>query len=142
MGRTDQSRRTSGQRSRRRVVPLEPVPPGRMRSVFALLCLGLIGLMGRMAWLQVFQATELEARARSVQTQRTQPQGTRRPIVDRTGRLVALDEERYRLWLHPRYFNLPGDEPTLIRPPADVAARLQEHAVVRLLKDPSAEFTD
>ena len=50
--------------------------------------------------------------------------GTRRPIVDRTGRLVALDEERYRLWLHPRYFNLPGDEPTLIRPPADVAARL------------------
>jgi cell division protein FtsI (penicillin-binding protein 3) len=95
-----------------------------MRAVFALLCLGLVGLMGRMAWLQVFQATELEARARSVQTQRTKPLGTRRPIVDRTGRLVALDEERYRLWLHPRYFNLPGDAPTLIRPPADVAARL------------------
>jgi cell division protein FtsI (penicillin-binding protein 3) len=95
-----------------------------MRAVFALLCLGLFGLMGRMAWLQVFQATELEARARSVQTQRTKPLGTRRPIVDRTGRLVALDEERYRLWLHPRYFNLPGDAPTLIRPPADVAARL------------------
>ena len=105
-------------------MPLEPVPAGRMRSVFALLCLGLVGLMGRMAWLQVFQASELEARARSVQTQRTQPLGTRRPIVDRTGRLVALDEERYRLWLHPRYFNLPGDAPTLIRPPADVAARL------------------
>ena len=103
---------------------LEPVPAGRMRSVFALLCLGLVGLMGRMAWLQVFQASELEARARSVQTQRTKPLGTRRPIVDRTGRLVALDEERYRLWLHPRYFNLPGDAPTLIRPPADVAARL------------------
>ena len=105
-------------------MPLEPVPAGRMRSVFALLCLGLVGLMGRMAWLQVFQASELEARARSVQTQRTKPLGTRRPIVDRTGRLVALDEERYRLWLHPRYFNLPGDAPTLIRPPADVAERL------------------
>ena len=105
-------------------MPLEPVPAGRMCSVFALLCLGLVGLMGRMAWLQVFQASELEARARSVQTQRTKPLGTRRPIVDRTGRLVALDEERYRLWLHPRYFNLPGDAPTLIRPPADVAERL------------------
>ena len=105
-------------------MPLEPVPAGRMRSVFAMLCLGLVGLMGRMAWLQVFQASELEARARSVQTQRTKPLGTRRPIVDRTGRLVALDEERYRLWLHPRYFNLPGDAPTLIRPPADVAERL------------------
>ena len=124
MGRSSKPPRPGSRRQRRRVVPLEPVPPGRMRAVFALLCLGLFGLMGRMAWLQVFQATELEARARSVQTQRTKPLGTRRPIVDRTGRLVALDEERYRLWLHPRYFNLPGDAPTLIRPPADVAARL------------------
>ena len=124
MGRSAKPPRPGSRRQRRRVVPLEPVPPGRMRAVFALLCLGLVGLMGRMAWLQVFQATELEARARSVQTQRTKPLGTRRPIVDRTGRLVALDEERYRLWLHPRYFNLPGDAPTLIRPPADVAARL------------------
>ena len=124
MGRSANHPRPGARRQRRRVVPLEPVPPGRMRAVFALLCLGLVGLMGRMAWLQVFQATELEARARSVQTQRTKPLGTRRPIVDRTGRLVALDEERYRLWLHPRYFNLPGDAPTLIRPPADVAARL------------------
>lgn len=95
-----------------------------MRWVFALLCLGLFGLMGRMAWLQLFQAQALEARARSVQTQRTQPLGIRRPIVDRTGRIIALDEERYRLWLHPRYFNLPGDDPVLIRPPADVADRL------------------
>ena len=124
MGRSSKPPRPGSRRQRRRVVPLEPVPPGRMRAVFALLCLGLFGLMGRMAWLQVFQATELEARARSVQTQRTKPLGTRRPIVDRTGRLVALDEERYRLWLHPRYFNLPGDAPTLIRPPSDVAARL------------------
>ena len=116
--------RSGTSRQRRRVVPLEPVPAGRMRAVFTILCLGLVGLMGRMAWLQVFQATELEARARSVQTQRTKPLGTRRPIVDRTGRLIALDEERYRLWLHPRYFNLPGDAPTLIRPPADVASRL------------------
>jgi len=124
MGRSTKPTRPGASRQRRRVVPLEPVPAGRMRSVFALLCLGLVGLMGRMAWLQVFQASELEARARLVQTQRTKPLGTRRPIVDRTGRLVALDEERYRLWLHPRYFNLPGDAPTLIRPPADVAARL------------------
>ncbi|MEB3158545.1 MAG: penicillin-binding protein 2, partial [Synechococcus sp.] len=94
----------SGQRvSRRRrrgqrVVPLETVPASRMRWVFFLLCFCLIGLMGRMSWLQVFQASALEARARSVQTQRTDPLGTRRPIVDRAGRLVALDEERFRLW--------------------------------------------
>jgi len=124
MGRSRAAGRSIPSSSRRRVVPLEPVPAGRMRLVFGLLCVGLIGLMGRMAWLQLFQAEELEARARSVQTQRTQPLGIRRPIVDRTGRLIALDEERYRLWLHPRYFNLPGDDPTHIRPPADVADRL------------------
>lgn len=124
MGRSRAAGRSIPSSSRRRVVPLEPVPSGRMRLVFGLLCVGLIGLMGRMAWLQLFQAEELEARARSVQTQRTQPLGIRRPIVDRTGRLIALDEERYRLWLHPRYFNLPGDDPTHIRPPADVADRL------------------
>lgn len=124
MGRSRAAGRSIPSSSRRRVVPLEPVPAGRMRWVFGLLCVGLVGLMGRMAWLQLFQAAELETRARSVQTQRTQPLGIRRPIVDRTGRIIALDEERYRLWLHPRYFNLPGDDPTHIRPPADVADRL------------------
>ena len=124
MGRQRVVGRSIPSSTRRRVVPLEPVPPGRMRWVFSLLCLGLIGLMGRMAWLQLFQAQELEARARSVQTQRTQPLGIRRPIVDRTGRIIALDEQRFRLWLHPRYFNFPGDEPAFIRPPSDVADRL------------------
>ena len=124
MGRSPAAGRPKKISARRRVVPLEQIPATRMRWVFALLCVGLVGLMGRMAWLQMFQASELEARARSVQTQRTQPLGTRRPIIDRTGRLIALDEERYRLWLHPRYFNLPGDDPALIRPSADVADRL------------------
>lgn len=124
MGRSPAAGRPNKTASRRRVVPLEQIPAARMRWVFGLLCVGLVGLMGRMAWLQLFQASELEARARSVQTQRTQPLGTRRPIIDRTGRLIALDEERYRLWVHPRYFNLPGDDPTRIRPSADVAERL------------------
>lgn len=62
-----------------------------------------------MAWLQLVQAPDLEQRARQLQTQRTQPLGQRRPIVDRTGRLVAMDEKRFRLWAHPRYFNMPGD---------------------------------
>jgi len=62
-------------RDRRRVIRLEPVPAGRMKVVFVLLCAGLFGLVGRMAWLQIFQASELEARARVVQTQRTKPLG-------------------------------------------------------------------
>ncbi|MEB3158816.1 MAG: penicillin-binding protein 2, partial [Synechococcus sp.] len=77
----------------------------------------------------------LEARARSVQTQRTDPLGTRRPIVDRAGRLVALDEERFRLWAHPNNFRFPGDDPTLVREPLDVARRLSS-----LLAVPMAEL--
>jgi len=123
------------QRPRQRVVRLEPVPAGRMRLVYALLCVGLVGLIGRMAWLQVVQSEALEARARSLQTQTTDPLGTRRPIVDRSGRLVALDEERFRLWAHPRYFNFPGDDPQLVRPPLDVARRLSG-----LLAVPMAEL--
>ena len=33
-------------RLRQQVVRLEPVPAGRMRLVFALLCVGLVGLIG------------------------------------------------------------------------------------------------
>ncbi len=124
-------------RQRQRVVALETVPASRMRWVFALLCLCLIGLMGRMAWLQVFQASVLEARARRVQTQHTDPLGTRRPIVDRAGRLVALDEERFRLWAHPNNFRFPGDPPSVVREPLDVARRLSG-----LLALPMAELVE
>jgi len=135
MGDSQDAGRRRRRRSRQRVIALETVPASRMRWVFALLCLGLVGLMGRMAWLQVFQASTLEARARSFQTQQTDPLGTRRPIVDRAGRLVALDEERFRLWAHPNNFRFPGDEPTLVRPPLDIARRLSG-----LLAVPMAEL--
>ncbi len=111
-------------RSRARVVPLETVSAQRLWWIFLILCTGLVGLIGRMAWLQLVQTSELEARARQLQTQRSQPLGQRRPIVDRNGRLVAMDEKRFRLWAHPRYFNFPGDDPNHVRPAGDVAERL------------------
>ena len=110
----------SRKRLRTRVVPLAKVPTRRLWIVFLILCTGLVGLVGRMAWLQVVQTGELESRARRLQTQTSATLGQRRPIVDRTGRLVAMDEVRFRLWAHPRYFNLPGDAPGLVRPPEDV----------------------
>lgn len=108
------------------MVEIQPIPAGRMLTVYLLLCAALVGLAGRLAWLQVVQAPELQARARAIQTHAVTPIGKRRTIVDRMGRLVALDEERYTLWAHPRYFNLPGDEPQQIRPPADVVRELSK----------------
>jgi cell division protein FtsI (penicillin-binding protein 3) len=106
------------------VVPLEQPPRSRLLLVYLLLCSGLLGLAVRLGWLQVVDGERLQARARAVQTQSIAPIGKRRSIVDRTGRLVALDEKRYTLWAHPRYFSLPGDDPQTIRPPQDVVKEL------------------
>lgn len=95
-----------------------------MIAVFSLLCLALGGLAGRLAWLQLVQGDELQARARSFQTHAVTPLGKRRTIVDRQGTLVALDEERFTVWAHPRYFNFPGDDPQKVRRPDEVASRL------------------
>jgi cell division protein FtsI (penicillin-binding protein 3) len=78
----------------------------------------------RLAWLQVVDTRNLQSKARAIQTQSERPLGKRRTIVDRAGRLVALDEERFTLWAHPRYFNFPGDDPQKVRRPEEVAARL------------------
>ncbi|MEB3235146.1 MAG: penicillin-binding protein 2 [Cyanobacteriota bacterium] len=109
---------------RRRVVRLHTVPTGRLLAVYLLLAAGLGGLALRLAWVQLADGRNLLARARAIQTQSVAPIGKRRTIVDRTGRLVALDEQRFTLWAHPRYFNFPGDKPLQVRQPAEVAAKL------------------
>ncbi|MFM7312907.1 MAG: penicillin-binding protein 2, partial [Cyanobium sp.] len=113
-----------GRGSRHGVVPIRPLSNRRLLAVYGLLVAGLFGLAGRLAWLQVVQGANLEARARAIQTHTVPPLRQRRTIVDRMGRLVALDEERFTLWVHPRYFNLPGDDPQSVRPVGDVVTRL------------------
>ena len=109
---------------RHRAPQVIPLSRGRLLTVYALLCLALGGLAGRLAWLQLVEGDKLHARARSIQTHAVTPLGKRRTIVDRQGTLVALDEERFTLWAHPRYFNFPGDDPQLVRRPDEVATRL------------------
>jgi cell division protein FtsI (penicillin-binding protein 3) len=106
------------------VVAIQPLPNHRLVAVYLLLSVGLLGLAARLAWLQVIDTANLQSRARAIQTQSRQPLGKRRTIVDRNGRLVALDEERFTLWAHPRYFNFPGDDPQKVRKPDEVSARL------------------
>lgn len=114
------------------VVSIQPVPATRLIAVYALLCAGLVGLAGRLSWLQVVDSTNLQNQAHAIQTKVTKPIGKRRTIVDRNGRLVALDEERFTLWAHPRYFNFPGDDPQKIRSADEVAAKVS--AVLALPK--------
>ncbi len=116
--------RSSGGGRQRRVLTLSPVPTGRLWAVYLLMAAGLGGLALRLAWVQVVQGPELLDRARAVQTQTITPLGRRRTIVDRQGSLVALDEERFTLWAHPRYFAFPGDDIGKLRSPLDVARKL------------------
>ena len=118
-----------------RVVPIQPVPTRRLLAVYLLLCSGLIGLAGRLAWLQVVDSSNLLQRARAIQTHSEAPIGKRRAIVDRNGQLVALDEERFRLWAHPRFFNFPGDDPQALRTSAEVATKLAP-----ILAEPSQQL--
>ncbi len=121
------SPRGSVPRSRHpRVKAQPPQNNHRLILVFLLLLAALAGLASRLAWLQLIDGHRLQQKARAIQTHTTQPIGIRRTIVDRTGRLVALDEERFLLWAHPRYFNFPGDPPKEVRPVADVVAKLAQ----------------
>ncbi|MFM8935467.1 MAG: peptidoglycan D,D-transpeptidase FtsI family protein [Vulcanococcus sp.] len=123
-GRRPQPRARLSSARHRSVLAFQAVPARRLWMVYLLLIAGLTGLAGRLAWVQLVQGGDLLKRARAVQTQTISPIGKRRPIVDRQGRLVALDEERFTLWAHPRYFAFPGDDIGRLRSPLDVARQL------------------
>ena len=116
---------------------LRPLPPYRLKLTFTILCLGLLGLIGRMGWLQLFEGPYLESRARNFQTKKIEPLGGRRSIVDRMGRLVALDEKRFRLYAHPRQFKFSGDAIGVVRTPFEVASKLSVPLSCLLYTSPS-----
>ena len=113
-----------GARRSQRVLQLHVVPASRLITVMVLLALALGGLGLRLAWLQLIEGTRLEARARRVQTETRNPLGRRRTIVDRRGRLLAIDEERVTVWAHPRYFRFPGDDSAIRRSTSEVSAKM------------------
>ncbi len=113
-------------RKRSSVAPSATILPYRLQLVFAILAFGAFGLVSRLVWLQVLKTSELQAKARANQVERVQPPNARRSIVDRNGRLVALDEQRFRLWAHPNNFRFPGDDLELVRKPIDVAQKLEK----------------
>ena len=117
---------------------LTPISADRLGIVFFLLFLGLGGLFLRIGWLQIFRSDQLKAKAREVQTEKKIPLGTRRSILDRNGKLIAIDEKRFKIWAHPKYFNFPGDSYEMVRKPVEVAKLLSSplsKSVSELLKE-------
>ena len=59
-------------------------------------------LFGRLVKLQIFNASDLQRKARLIQSSKTNSLKKRRSIVDRNNRLIAYDKPLYKLWAHPK----------------------------------------
>ena len=92
--------------------------------VFLLLLLSVLGLAGRLFWLQLVQGDVLAQQARSRQAPATKLLTVRWPVVDRQGDVLAWDEMRARIWAHPVYFQFPGDRDDQRRSAEEVSQRL------------------
>ncbi|MYF35708.1 MAG: penicillin-binding protein 2 [Synechococcus sp. SB0678_bin_12] len=103
-----------------------PAPSTQVRLVvvFLLLLLSVLGLAGRLFWLQLVQGDVLAQQARSRQAPATKLLTVRWPVVDRQGDVLAWDEMRARIWAHPVYFQFPGDRDDQRRSAEEVSQRL------------------
>ena len=108
----------------KRIVNLLPLDSRRFRITYVFFLLIIFGLFGRLLNLQIFNASELQKKARSIQFTKTSSLQRRRSIVDRNNRLIAYDMPLYKLWAHPKYFNFPGDSPNKIREIEEVVNKL------------------
>lgn len=79
-------------------------PRLRLISVWLVLIVGMLGLTGRLAYLQLVIGGELKVRAEEQQATQTTPRASRRQIVDRQGNVVAMDRVVYTLYVHPKLF--------------------------------------
>ncbi|MBS9771540.1 MAG: penicillin-binding protein 2 [Trichodesmium erythraeum GBRTRLIN201] len=72
--------------------------------------LGLVVLITNLFRLQILQGKELQKLAQKQHTIESNPFIPRRPIVDRNGNLLAIDQIAYTLYAHPKIFNRQKQE--------------------------------
>jgi cell division protein FtsI (penicillin-binding protein 3) len=82
----------------------------RLVLVWLILLLGCTLLGANLIRLQVLNTGDLMRRAKQQQTSYLRPFVPRRPIVDRTGNVLAIDRPASRLYAHPRYFKIAKEE--------------------------------
>jgi len=108
----------------KKVVRLVPLDQRRFKFLYIFSLLLIFCLFGRLVKLQVFNASDLQRKARLTQSSKTSSLKKRRSIVDRNNRLIAYDKPLYKLWAHPKYFNFMGDSINRVRSIEEVAKKL------------------
>ncbi len=108
----------------KKIVRLIPLDQRRFKFLYMFSLLLIFCLFGRLVVLQVFNASDLQRKARLIQSSKINALNKRRSIVDRNNRLIAYDKPLYKLWAHPQYFNFPGDSINKVRSIEEVAKKL------------------
>jgi len=108
----------------KKIVRLIPLDQRRFKFLYIFSLLLIFCLFGRLVRLQVFNASDLQRKARLLQSSKTNALKKRRAIVDRNNRLIAYDKPLYKLWAHPKYFNFPGDSINRVRSIEEVTEKL------------------
>jgi len=108
----------------KKIVRLKPLDQRRFKFLYIFSLLLIFCLFGRLVKLQVFNAFDLQRKARLIQSSKINALKKRRSIVDRNNRLIAYDKPLYKLWAHPKYFNFPGDSINRIRSIQEVIEKL------------------
>jgi len=108
----------------KKIARLIPLDQRRFKFLYIFSLLLIFCLFGRLVKLQVFNASDLQRKARLIQSSKTNSLKTRRSIVDRNNRVIAYDKPLYKLWAHPKYFNFPGDSINRVRSIEEVIEKL------------------
>lgn len=108
----------------KKIVRLIPLDQRRFKFLYIFSLLLIICLFGRLVKLQVYNASDLQRKARLIQSSKTNSLKKRRSIVDRNNRVIAYDKPLYKLWAHPKYFNFPGDSINKVRSIEEVTEKL------------------
>ena len=105
-------------------IHISPLDHRRFKLLYIFSLLMILSLFGKLVKLQVFDASDLQKKARLIQSSKTTSLKKRRSIVDRNNRLIAYDKPLYKLWAHPKYFNFPGDSIKRVRSIEEVVKKL------------------
>ena len=108
----------------KKIVHIVPLDKRRFKVLYIFSLIIILCLFGRLVKLQVFNASDLQRKARLLQSSKTTSIKKRRSIVDRNNRLIAYDKPLYKLWAHPKYFNFMGDSTNRVRSIQEVAKKL------------------
>ena len=109
---------------RKKIVHILPLEDKRFKITYIFFLLIILSLFAKLVKLQVFNASDLQKKARLIHSTRTISLKTRRSIVDRNNRLIAYDKTLYKLWAHPKYFKFHGDSIKKVRSVEEVVKKL------------------